>query len=105
MKTAMILVLGIIVNAAIIPANASALVLNATMKFPEIDKNGLTQYTLKDIGMASHTRDNATTLINGIGYGIPTVTVYHNGSVSGKFFLQYVRPDGSKILNANIYIP
>lgn len=94
---ATILVLGIIVT-SIIPANASALIIGATMKFPEIDKNGLTQYTLKDIGESSDTRDNATTLINGIGYGIPTVTVNHNGSLTGKFFQQYTRPDGSKYI-------
>ncbi len=89
-----ILISGIIVTP--VPANASALYIGTTMKFPEVEKDGTTQYTLKDIGMSSDTRDNATTLINGIGYGIPTVTVYHNGSVTGKFFLQYVRPDGSK---------
>lgn len=98
-----ILISGIIVTA--VPATASALSIGTTMKFPEVQKDGTTRYTLKDIGLASDTRDNATTLINGIGYGIPTITVYHNGSVSGKFFLQYVRPDGSKYsMPVSIYL-
>jgi hypothetical protein len=99
MKTAIVvLVLGIVVTAAVaVPANASAyLTISTKIKFPEVDKNGLTQYTLSDIAEVSDTRDNTTTLVNGIGYGVPTVTVNHNGSVDGKFFQQYTRPDGSK---------
>jgi hypothetical protein len=107
MKTvivATILVLGIIVTATL-PANASALTIFTRIKFPEVDKNGLTQYTLFDTDEFSDTKDNATILVNSQGYGKPTLTVNHNGSITGKFLQVYTRPDGSKyVMPVSVYL-
>jgi hypothetical protein len=107
MKIAIVvLALVVVASVVIVPANASAyLTIFGTMKFPEVQKDGTTQYTLKDVDELSNTRDNASVLVNSIGYGKPTVIVYHNGTISGKFLQVYTRPDGSKyVMPVSIYL-
>jgi len=90
-----ILVLGIIVSAVIIPANASALFFSTKLKYSGLDKDGFSVYDLTDVKEVSDRRDNPSAMF-GLGYTTPQLVITGDETVKQTFLQEYTRSEGSK---------